>query len=225
MSAPGHGGAPATQRRVTVILLVLCILLLVGLATWEFARAAQGQSLGIGGSVGGGPVGPAGPAGASGADGRNGLDGVDGKDGADGIDGVLTTSTGSLILGQGTLSLGSCDEAMNLAIDTTFRSGTFFIKQVHLSDISGDCDGQNLSVFFAIKDTGPQYADPTTYALNDVVVCTRTLALDPVSDANTVDLIPGTCSIDGSGSGVSLGEVSTQDLLSGPGAIGVEVTG
>ena len=109
-------------------------------------------------------------------------------------------------------------------MDTGFRGGAFVINQVSLTGVSGACDTQTLTVMLAIKDSGMQYGDPAVYSLGDVIVCRRTLALDAGSETNVVTLLPGPCSIDGGGPAVSLREVSTQDLMSGP-SIGVEVTG
>jgi len=113
-------------------------------------------------------------AGEDGEDGQDGLNGRPGRDGQDGEDGAPgepgapgasgpagppgsggggssptptpSTSAGPS-LGQGTLRVGTCDDAITVSLRSRLVGGTFYFKTINLSGIASACSGKNIDVY------------------------------------------------------------------------------
>ena len=106
-----------------------------------------------------GPAGPAGPSGAVGATGATGAQGPAG-----------TGSGGTTINGTGQISLGTCDDNLNVRFRSLFVASGFILRNINMEDLAEACNNRYLSVFFPIKTTAPSIGGnpaspaPYTYA-------------------------------------------------------------
>jgi len=116
-----------------------------------------------------GPDGQPGVAGVSGANGVNGLNGIpgipgiNGVNGAQGIQGIQgiqgvagtpgapgtpgkNGGIGNVGIGSGEVTIGSCDENVNIGATQEFRENLFFLDTVSVSFIDAGCAGQTVTI-------------------------------------------------------------------------------
>ena len=113
-----------------------------------------------------GPDGQPGVAGVSGANGLNGLNGIagipgingaTGPQGIQGIQGVAGTpgapgtpgkngGIGNVGIGSGEVTIGSCDENVNIGATQEFKDNLFFLDTVSVSFIDAGCAGQKVTI-------------------------------------------------------------------------------
>jgi len=125
-----------------------------------------------------GPDGQPGAAGVSGANGLNGLNGIPGINGANGapgaqgiqgIQGVAGTpgspgapgtpgkngGIGNVGIGSGEVTIGSCDENVNVGATQEFKGDHFELSTVSVSNIGAGCAGQKVTIHLQkIKGVG-----------------------------------------------------------------------
>ena len=167
----------------------------------------------------------------------NGLSGAPGAAGANGINGTNGSGGGSYdttTIGQGILDIGTCDDAVNIALNHTFTGTQFLMKSAVVSNIKGACgNGTNyLSVYLPIKTSGskvgPSGSNYLLTTLQQIIKCTvgpLTSALLPSVESNTVtvsDVAVGgftaTCinqaaaAPNGQNSSILLSDISAQDI-------------
>ena len=94
-----------------------------------------------------GDRGPAGPTGAQGATGATGATGAQGAAG--------TGSGGTSINGTGQISFGTCDAELNVTFQSLFVADGFILRQINMTNLSDQCNGQRIRVFFPIKTSRP----------------------------------------------------------------------
>ncbi|MEN9324783.1 MAG: hypothetical protein RL414_537 [Actinomycetota bacterium] len=196
-----------------------------------------------------GPQGPAGKDGANGKDGAPGRPGTNGSNGANVVavtlgvgdarcaqggtkftdaTGMVTyacngsggTSSSSGVLSNGVVSLGTCDSALNLALNQRFTGTDFLLNNVTLTGLSDACVGVTIKVSLPIKATGTLVRGG--YANGDVIECVvgpTTLSMLPnganntfvISDAVTGSIPAAVCTKGGSAFG-GVSAISAQDL-------------
>jgi hypothetical protein len=120
-----------------------------------------------------GPDGQPGVAGVSGANGLNGLNGIPGINGVNGaqgiqgiqgIQGVAGTpgapgtpgkngGIGNVGIGSGEVTIGSCDENVNIGATQVFKGDHFELDKVSVSNIGAGCEGQRVTLHLQ-KTTG-----------------------------------------------------------------------
>jgi hypothetical protein len=159
------------NRRAFYFLALLLILLIVASAL----PSTTGPVFGTGdssseGNNSGDPeqileAGEDGEDGEDGLNGRPGRDGEDGEDGAPGVPGApgasgpagppgasgsggggSSSSSGSSF-GQGSLRVGTCDDAITLSLRSRFVAGLFYFKTINLSGIASQCNGKNIDIY------------------------------------------------------------------------------
>ena len=166
--------------------------------------------------------------GAPGAAGANGINGTNGTNGSGG--GSYDTTT----IGQGILNIGTCDDAVNIALNHTFTGTQFLMKSAVVSNIKGACgNGTNyLSVYLPIKTTGtkvgPSGSNYLVTTPQQIIKCTvgpLTSAALPSVESNTVTVsdvsvggFTATCinqaaaAPNGANSSILLSDISAQDI-------------
>jgi hypothetical protein len=196
-----------------------------------------------------GPEGPRGPAGINGATGSTVLAVVvavgsaecSGNGGTKFVTAGVTTyacngiagsgSGGSggttFTFGQGTVQIGTCDgdATVGFTFPTTWSGTDFFLGEVIVTDVDGDCIDANLKLYFKIKSTGEIFVPSSNYALGDNLICTHPLTTsEPGLGANPRTLEDNTFSVGASTSCVRtssagearpnllLGNIGTRDL-------------
>ncbi|CAB4827954.1 unannotated protein [freshwater metagenome] len=153
-----------------------------------------------------GPDGQPGVAGVSGANGLNGLNGIpgipgingaNGAPGAQGIQGIQGVAgtpgspgapgtpgknggIGNVGIGSGEVTIGSCDENVNIAATQEFKGDHFDLKTVSVSNIGAGCAGQQVTIHLQ-KTTG------------GAVTCTATLGAGLTGEANQISISVSTC--------------------------------
>jgi len=112
-----------------------------------------------------GQPGASGVSGANGLNGLNGLPGINGATGAQGIQGVpgpagapgtpgKNGGIGNVGIGSGEVTIGSCDENVNIGATQAFKSDHFDLSTVSVSNISGGCSGQRVTIHLPITTGG-----------------------------------------------------------------------
>ena len=153
-----------------------------------------------------GPDGQPGAAGVSGANGLNGLNGIPGipgingangapgAQGLQGIQGVAGTpgspgaagtpgkngGIGNVGIGSGEVTIGSCDENVNIAATQEFKGNHFNLNTVSVSNIGAGCAGQKVTIHLQKTAGG-------------AVTCTATLAAGLTGEANQISISVSTC--------------------------------
>jgi len=150
-----------------------------------------------------GPDGQPGAAGVSGANGLNGLNGIPGINGANGapgaqgiqgIQGVAGTpgspgaagtpgkngGIGNVGIGSGEVTIGSCDENVNIAATQEFKGNHFDLSTVSVSNIGAGCAGQKVTIHLQKTAGG-------------AVTCTATLAAGLTGETNQISIPVSTC--------------------------------
>jgi len=170
-------------------------------------------------------VGPQGSPGVAGISGENGINGVNGLNGAagvpgaQGIQGIMgpagpagaageagTGGVGTLGVGGGTVSIGTCDDTVNISATQTFQGDHFDLGTIVVSNIAGivgasrGCAGQDATIHV----TTPSGAKS----------CTITLDTGITGANNSVTFTTASC-------GGVLSGIHMQDLSSN---IGLEFT-
>jgi len=170
-------------------------------------------------------VGPQGSPGIAGISGENGINGVNGLNGAagvpgaQGIQGIMgpagpagaageagTGGVGTLGVGGGTVSIGTCDDTVNISATQTFQGDHFDLGTIVVSNIAGivgasrGCAGQDATIHV----TTPSGAKS----------CTITLDTGLTGANNSVTFTTASC-------GGVLSGIHMQDLSSN---IGLEFT-
>jgi hypothetical protein len=178
------------------------------------AVGAQGPA-GVAGEIGpagaAGSAGTAGAAGAAGAQGLQGLQGLPGQgvtlepistdeadcDGAGGVRIIGTTTaivcngTGTGIIGAGYVNVGACDSSVKITLESTFKNGEFKMSAINVNQLSGACNGQELTAILKIKSTfSSDGLIRNHYIAGDAIRCSKSLVLNPDSgvDANNIQL-------------------------------------
>ena len=150
-----------------------------------------------------GPVGPqgeqgvpgeAGPQGETGAQGPAGLQGEPGVAGAPGAPGAAgpagpagpagTSTGGSTTLGQGTVTVGTCDDAITMAFTSYFASGTFALESIILREVASACSGKTLNIYFTMSAASSGSFGP--YAAGNTLKCTSSIPTIPNGTSGTV---------------------------------------
>jgi hypothetical protein len=207
-----------------------------------------------------GATGATGAAGAAGAAGVAGVAGVAGAVGAAGVAGagvvivslaagdancalggtkfISTTGTVSYAcnggsgasLGSGFVSVGSCDEEVKLTLQSNYTGGDFMMAGVTLSELSGTCNGQRVSIYLNVKAGGvddPKFGTANTYELADVIICTQVLSITPGSATNIEVLDSDDCTNQnraGTRFNFALGDMSARDMKDGEEAIAIQIS-
>jgi len=150
-----------------------------------------------------GPDGQPGAAGVSGANGLNGLSGlpgipgINGANGAQGIQGIQGVAgtpgspgapgtpgknggIGNVGIGSGEVTIGSCDENVNIAATQEFKGNHFDLNTVSVSNIGAGCAGQKVTIHLQKTAGG-------------AVTCTATLAAGLTGEANQISIPVSTC--------------------------------
>jgi len=141
-----------------------------------------------------GPDGQPGAAGVSGANGLNGLAGIPGINGApgpqgqQGIQGVAGApgipgkngGIGNVGIGSGEVTIGSCDENVNVGATQEFKGDRFELSTVSVSNIGAGCSGQKVTIHLQ-KTTG------------STVTCTTTLATGLTGESNQISITATSC--------------------------------
>lgn len=157
------------NRRAFYYLLLLLILLIIAYAL----PSTTGPVFGTGdtSSTSANPTPEPGLPGADGEDGEDGRDGLNGRNGRDGQDGqdgaqgepgpagpagpagsggvsapAPSASPGTSV-GQGVLRVGTCDDDITTSLRSRLVGGTFYFRQITLSNIAADCIGKDLDVY------------------------------------------------------------------------------
>ena len=208
-----------------------------------------------------GIAGAPGATGATGATGAAGAAGVAGAAGAAGVAGagvvivslavddancalggtkfISTTGTVSYAcnggsgasLGSGFVSVGSCDEEVKLTLQSNYTGGDFMMAGVTLSELSGLCNNQTVSIYLNVKAVGEgveKFGTANTYQLADVIICTQVLSITAGSATNTVVLGTAHCTNQntaGTRANFVLGDMSARDMKDGAGAIAIQISG
>jgi hypothetical protein len=150
-----------------------------------------------------GPDGQPGAAGVSGANGLNGLSGlpgipgINGANGAQGIQGIQGVAgtpgspgaagtpgknggIGNVGIGSGEVTIGSCDENVNIAATQEFKGDHFDLNTVSVSNIGAGCAGQKVTIHLQkVKGGG-------------AVTCTATLGA-LTGETNQISISVSTC--------------------------------
>jgi len=150
-----------------------------------------------------GPDGQPGAAGVSGANGLNGLSGlpgipgINGANGAPGIQGIQGVAgtpgspgaagtpgknggIGNVGIGSGEVTIGSCDENVNIAATQEFKGNHFDLNTVSVSNIGAGCAGQKVTIHLQKTAGG-------------AVTCTATLAAGLTGETNQISIPVSTC--------------------------------
>ena len=147
-----------------------------------------------------GPDGQPGVAGVSGANGLNGLNGIagipgingaTGPQGIQGIQGVAGTpgapgtpgkngGIGNVGIGSGEVTIGSCDENVNIGATQEFKGDHFNLNTVSVSNIAAGCAGQRVTVHLQKTTSG-------------AVTCTETLPAVLAGEANQITFTTTSC--------------------------------
>jgi len=150
-----------------------------------------------------GPDGQPGVAGVSGANGVNGLNGIpgipgiNGVNGAQGIQGIQgiqgvagtpgapgtpgkNGGIGNVGIGSGEVTIGSCDENVNIGATQEFKGDRFNLNTISVSNIGAGCAGQKVTIHLQ-KTTG------------GAVTCIATLAAGLTGEANQITIPVSTC--------------------------------
>jgi hypothetical protein len=121
--------------------------------------------------------------------------------------------------GQGTVQIGTCDgdATVGFTFPTTWSGTDFFLGEVRVTGVDGDCIDANLKLYFKIKSTGQIFVPSSNYALGDNLICTHPLTTtEPGLGANPRTLVDNTLSVGASTSCVrtsSAGEARSNLLL------------
>jgi len=208
-----------------------------------------------------GATGATGAAGAAGVAGVAGVAGAAGAAGAAGVAGagvvivslavddancalggtkfISTTGTVSYAcnggsgasLGSGFVSIGACDPEVKLTLQSNYTGGDFMMAGVTLSELSGLCNNQTVSIYLNVKAVGEgveKFGTANTYQLADVIICTQVLSITPGSATNTVVLGTAYCTnqnVAGTRANFVLGDMSARDMKDGAGAIAIQISG
>jgi Collagen triple helix repeat (20 copies) len=147
-----------------------------------------------------GPDGQPGAAGVSGANGLNGLNGIpgiNGVNGAQGIQGIQgiqgvagapgapgtpgkNGGIGNVGIGSGEVTIGSCDENVNIGATQEFKGDHFDLNTVSVSNIGAGCAGQKVTIHLQKIKGGS-------------VTCVATLATGLAGEANQISIPVSTC--------------------------------
>jgi hypothetical protein len=166
-----------------------------------------------------GSPGVAGMSGENGINGVNGLNGAAGVPGAQGIQGIMgpagpagaageagTGGVGTLGVGGGTVSIGTCDDTVNISATQTFQGDHFDLGTIVVSNIAGivgtnrGCAGQDATIHVSTPSGAKS--------------CTITLDTGITGANNSVTFTTASC-------GGVLSGIHMQDLSSN---IGLEFT-
>ena len=208
-----------------------------------------------------GATGATGAPGATGATGAAGAAGVAGAAGAAGVAGagvvivslavddancalggtkfISTTGTVSYAcnggsgasLGSGFVSVGSCDPEVRLTLQSNYTGGDFMMAGITLSELSGLCNNQTVSIYLNVKAVGEgveKFGTANTYQLADVIICTQVLSITAGSATNTVVLGTAHCTNQntaGTRANFVLGDMSARDMKDGERAIAIQISG
>ena len=189
-----------------------------------------------------GDVGPIGPTGETGATGPAGAQGIQGEPGVAGPAGAAgpagpagptgpagpagpagTGSGGSSSLGQGTVTVGTCDTSITMAFTSHFSSGTFALDSIIMRDVASACSGKTVNVFFTMDSASSGSFGP--YAAGNVLKCTTTIGTIPSGTSATVTIARTDPTCTNTTTSASLGQdlrkIGARDFNE---TIGVEIT-
>ena len=216
------------------------------------APGAAGATGATGAAGAAGVAGVAGVAGAAGAAGAAGVAGAgvvivslavgDANCALGGTKFISTTGTVSYAcnggsgasLGSGFVSIGSCDPEVKLTLQSNYVGGDFMMAGVTLSELSGTCNNQTVSIYLNVKAVGDgveKFGTANTYQLADVIICTRVLSITAGSATNTVVLGTADCENqntvdeDDARANFVLGDMSARDMKDGQRAIAIQISG
>ena len=114
----------------------------------------------------------------NGRQGATGATGAQGPAGANGTNGTGGGGTGTGY-GAGTLSAGTCDDAVDVQLKHTFAGGKFSLSQIIASNVKAACASATFKVTFTIRGTGSLYGDGATASKysartpNDEITCSK----------------------------------------------------
>ena len=221
----------------------------VGLNGYQGSDGIAGAPGATGAAGAAGAAGVAGVAGAAGAAGAAGVAGAgvvivslavdDANCALGGTKFISTTGTISYAcnggsgasLGSGFVSIGSCDPEVKLTLQSNYTGGDFMMAGVTLSELSGLCNGQRVSIYLNVKAVGEgveKFGTANTYQLADVIICTQVLSITPGSATNTVVLGTAHCTNQntaGTRANFVLGDMSARDMKDGERAIAIQISG
>ena len=142
--------------------------------------------------------------------GERGAAGATGATGATGAQGAAGTgSGGTSINGTGQISLGTCDDNLNVTFRSLFVADGFILRSIEMTNLAEACNTRKISVFFPIDTSTPSIGGnpnpPYQYgsgASRDYVDCTTDNALSGLSgSSNTITLSTANPSL-GAGAGI-----------------------
>jgi hypothetical protein len=134
-------------------------------------------------------------------------------------------------LGSGFVSIGACDPEVKLTLQSNYTGGDFMMAGVTLSELSGLCNNQTVSIYLNVKAVGEgveKFGTANTYELADVIICTQVLSITAGSATNTVDLGTAHCTnqnMAGTRANFVLGDMSARDMKDGERAIAIQISG
>jgi hypothetical protein len=134
-------------------------------------------------------------------------------------------------LGSGFVSIGACDPEVKLTLQSNYTGGDFMMAGVTLSELSGLCNNQTVSIYLNVKAVGEgveKFGTANTYQLADVIICTQVLSITAGSATNTVVLGTAHCTnqnVAGTRANFVLGDMSARDMKDGAGAIAIQISG
>lgn len=221
----------------------------VGLNGYQGRDGIAGAPGATGATGAAGAAGAAGVAGAAGAAGAAGVAGAgvvivslavdDANCALGGTKFISTTGTISYAcnggsgasLGSGFVSIGSCDPEVRLTLQSNYTGGDFMMAGVTLSELSGLCNNQTVSIYLNVKAVGEgveKFGTANTYQLADVIICTQVLSITAGSATNTVVLGTAHCTNQntaGTRANFVLGDMSARDMKDGERAIAIQISG
>jgi hypothetical protein len=104
---------------------------------------------------------------------------------------------------------------------------------VTLSELSGTCNGQRVSIYLNVKAGGvddPKFGTANTYELADVIICIQVLSIIAGSATNTVVLGTADCENQNTANEADaranfvLGDMSARDMKDGAEAIAIQIS-
>jgi hypothetical protein len=102
---------------------------------------------------------------------------------------------------------------------------------VTLSELSGLCNRQRVSIYLNVKATGTIFGSAGTYELADIIICTQVLNITAGSEINEVVLGTADCENQNTAdeadarANFALGDMSARDMKDGAGAIAIQISG
>jgi hypothetical protein len=122
----------------------------------------------------------------------------------------------------------NCDpDGVRMALHSDYRNFDFFLTDIQLSEVSGRCNGAQLTAIINVKASGTKQGTSNTYDLGDVIQCDRTMSLTPSSETNTVTLENAHCrnkNTGGNKASFQLTNLSARDVSDADGGLAIQIS-